>query len=241
MALENFTDALIVYGPYDLSADHNEVKLEQKADFLDVTRFGHDTHVGMAGIRSLEVEGKGWVNFDDSTTPKAVDFNLFTEIGAAEKILTIAYAKADGSIAYLGKVAEDEYSPALKVGEVGTFGFKAKCAGYFCRGRLMLPLSLRSGASGTGTIYQLGAVSATQKVRLAIHVTEFTGTTLTMNLLSNDTNDTVSPTTRLTQAAITGVGSYYLELAGAISDTFWYTTWTFTGTNFKAAISAGIR
>lgn len=240
MAVNLFYDALILHGSVNVSADHNEVKLEQKADIKDVTRFGHTTHINAATLRGLEAEGKGWVQFDDSVTPMLIDGTLYPLIGAASKAYTLAESTPDGATAYVGKTTASDYSVNLKNDEIGMFEFKVKCSEKFTRGRLILPLTSRV-ASGTGTIYQLGALSASQILIANLHVTAFDGSTLDVVVKSNDTNNTTTPTSRITFAQATGVTSEFKTVSGAITDTYWYVDFTFTGNSFTAAVAAGIK
>lgn len=242
MAILNFYDALILYGPYDLSADHNEIRLDQKLDVKEVTRFGHDTHIFKPGLNVQEVAGRGWVQFDDTAVPKAVDFNLFNEIKASEKVMTLAPTKTDNEIAYLFRGTADTYSFNLSVDNIGNFDFTVKAASNEAvRGRLILPLISRV-ATNNGTISNaLGAVGATQKLIGGLHVTAFSGTSLDMRIKSNTSAVTGGATTRLTFAQAVGVTSEFKEQAGPITDTFWFADWTFVGTSFSAAVSAGIR
>lgn len=241
MAVQVLQDALILYGPVNASGDQNQVKLDQKIDMLESTVFGHTEHRFVPGLRYLTVDGSGFAQFDDSINPKAIDFQLFSDIGATERAFTVGFDKTDGQVAWLGKSVSAEYSPELPVADLAKFGFNIK-ANRFTKGKVVYPLALRSGAGpGTGTIYNMGALSATQKMLIAVHVVTFTGTTLTINVKSNDTNDTVSPTVRASQAGIVGTGAFYFEVAGPITDTFWYVDFSFTGTNFTAAVSIGIR
>lgn len=243
MPLQEFllSDALIVIGPYNISGDANEVKVEQKNDMLESTVFGHTEHRFVAStLRELSAEGKGFVQFDDVSVPKAVDYNLFNELNATEKALTIGQTKSDGAYCFLGKGLVADYSPHLKVDALGEFTFKLQ-GNRNTRGRVALPLVSRTATSGNGTIYQMGALSATQKMVITVHVVAFTGTTLTLNVNSNDTNNTTTPTLRQAFSGITGVTSNFAEVSGAITDTFWYVDWTFTGTSFTALVSFGVR
>jgi hypothetical protein len=240
VALENFYDAEILAGPWRISGDANEVQVETKQDTLECTRFGNTEHRYHPGLQTIEINGKGYVNFDSSTTPTGIDAALTGEIGASAKAITVAEKTTNGAIAYIAKTVQESYSWDLKQAELGRFDFKVKGNQRHARGRLILPLTSRT-VSGVGAIHQLGALSATQRLVAALHVTEFVGTSLIVVIRSNDTNDTVTPTLRATFATQTGPGSDYQEVAGAVTDTYWYADFTFVGTSFKAAVSAGIR
>lgn len=240
MALEVFTDAVVLYGEFDLSGDSNDVKLERKVDMKESTRWGATEHRFQAGLVDMDVQGKGLLQFDDSTTPKAVDY-FFSQVGGSTpKVVTVAASSADGATAYLGNMVNEERPAEFKVGEFGSFDFKFKCAGQHTRGRMAFPLATRT-ATATGTIYELGALTATQKLLAAVHVTEFDGTSLDVAIFSNDTNNTTTPTSRISFNQLEGTGSEFKEVSGAITDTYWYAVFTFVGTSFKAAVSFGVR
>ncbi len=245
MAVAMMNDAKIVFGSYNYSGDMNEVKVTLGADMLEKTVFGNTEHRFTRGMTNFEAEANGFIQFDDASTPKAVDYQLASEMLAANSVarpFTIAYG-AEGSVAYLGRGFAGDYSPTLTPTGLGTFSFKIGASHQITRGALLVePTATRSGASGNGAIVQLGAVGATQKVIACLHVLQFTGTTLSVTLNSNDTNNTTTPTSRIAFTAATAVGSQFGETAiGTIADTYWYVSWTFTGTSFKAAVSAGIR
>lgn len=240
MAVDVFYDALILIGEYDLSADQNEVKVDRKVDMKENTRFGHTEHRFLPALQELDVDGKGFVSYDDASTPKAVDANISALIGSTAKALTIAPSNTDGAYATIGQIVAAEYNRTLNVSELGEFTFKARCAGQVTRGRLVLPMASRT-ASAVSTIYQLGALSALQKVIATLHVSEFDGTSLDVLVKSNDTNNTTTPTTRITFAQATAPTSEIKTVAGAITDQYWYVDFTFVGTSVKFAVAFGVR
>lgn len=244
MAVETMYDATICYGDYDYSGDMNEVKVSLGQDMLESTVFGDTEHQFEPGLRIFDATASGFIQFDDTTDPKAVDYQLATEMLASnstEKEFTFSYG-GEGSTTYFGRGFANDYSPELSVAELGAFSFGVKASNEMTRGALLLdPETQRTAASGNGTIVQLGALSATQKMMAVLHVVEFDGTTLTVTLYSNDTNDTVTPDTMTTFTAATGATSEYKEVAGAETNTYWYVGWAFTGTSFKAAVSAGVK
>jgi len=244
MAVDYMNNAKIVYGDYDYSGDMNEVKVSISYDMLEKTVFGDTEHQFTPGMRTFEGSGSGFIQFDDTTDPKAVDYQLATEMLQSNSVMkpfTFAYG-AEGSMAYFGRGGfAGDYSPELTPDALGKFSFKVSAAHECTRGALLLTPETERTSSGNGTIVQLGALSATQKMMAVLHVVEFNGSTLTVTLNSNDTNDTVTPTNEVSFTAATGRTSEYKEVSGAVTNTYWYVSWTFTGTSFKAAVAAGIK
>jgi hypothetical protein len=235
-----FSDALILHGPYDFSADHNEVKLELTSDILEATRFGHTTKVNTNGLPSSKASGTGWLQTDDSTTPKAVDYNIWNEIGATEKAYTLSPATTVQGVAYLGTALSASYKPEWVQGQLAKFSFDVHGNRKFTRGRLMLALASRS-VTGASSEYQLGATSSTQKLVANLHVTAFSGTSLAVIVRSAALTGMGSPTTRITFTTATAVTSENKEVAGAITDQFFDISYTVTAATATFAVSLGIR
>ena len=240
MAVAMLYDAEIVVGTYDLSGDHNSIKVETTTDALDCTVMGAVNRTYCQGIRSMKANGSGFVQFDDSTTPKAVDFNLSTALTAGILPVSIAHSSADGATAYLGQMVAADYMKDINVTELGKFDFSMECANRYTRGFTVLPLQSRVASVTASTIYQLGALSSSQRLLANLHVTAFTGTSLVVTVQRNDTNNTTTPATAITFTTATGVTSEAKELAGPITDTYFYVTTTFTGTSYSAFVTFGI-
>lgn len=240
MAITHFYNPLILYGPYDITGDHNQTMVDIKADMLEKTVFGNTTHIFKPGLFSAEASGSGFVQFDDSTTPMAVDGNLFAEIGASAKVFSLAENTTHGSVAYLFKAVADKYAWTLKNDELGKFEFSAKAADEWARGRLMVPLASKT-SSAAGTEYLLGAVATGKRLYASLHVTAFNATSLAVLVRSAALTGMGSPTTRITFTSATGVTSEFSSVAGPITDTYFDVSWTLVGTSATFAVCVGIR
>lgn len=242
MAVEMFDNATIIANDYDLTGDSNSVKVSVKVDMLERLCYGYTEKRYQAGLRSVDADFSGYVDFDDSTTPKTVDYQMETLLGGAEKPFSIVVDVTEGSVAHLGQGVLESYSFTIQPQDLGKFDGKLRGSNRTTRGRLFLPLATRSAASGTSaTSPLLGATLATQTLFACLHVTEFIGTTLQVNLKSVAAPAITGGTNRIVFAAKTGTGAEFKTQAGPITDTYYYVDWTFTGTSFKAAVTAGIR
>lgn len=230
-------DAMILVGAWDLSGDHNEIKLAATIDTLEYLPFqGGSTRLFKQALGGCDVEGQGYADFDDD----AANETLFSLIASTERIFTIGHTNEDGAVAFNGKAIPGGSGFSLTPAELGTFSLSLK-ANQHARGKLILPPTARTASSGTGTVTLVGDLAAAEKMCLALHVIEFDGTSLDVTVYSNDTQDTVTPTSRHAFTTVSAVGSDYAEVSGAITDTYWYATFSFTGTSFTAALSACIR
>ncbi len=87
-------------------------------------------------------------------------------------------------------------------------------------------------ATGTGTGFQLGSVTASQRVYAALHVLSVAGTTpsITVKIQSDNNSNFNSPTDVITFNAVTAHGGQFSSAAGSITDDWWRASWTVTGT-----------
>jgi hypothetical protein len=99
-------------------------------------------------------------------------------------------------------------------------------------------------ATGTGTSVQLGAVSSTQRLYVALHVFSVSGTTpsLTVAIQSDNATGFPSASTVTTLTAATAIGSQITRVAGPITDDWFRVSYTISGTDpsFLFAVTAGI-
>jgi hypothetical protein len=98
-------------------------------------------------------------------------------------------------------------------------------------------------ANSTGT--QIGALSTTQTLYAALHVTAFSGTspTLDVKVQSDDNSGFSSATDRITFTQNTGsIQSQWGSVNGAVTDDYWRSVMTIGGTapSFTVYITLGI-
>ena len=234
-------DQKIYFDAYDLTGSQNSVALAYGADQLDATVLGNDTHVFTAGLKTVSASMAGFTDYGGG------DAALFATIAAATaKPLTICATGTAGALALFFKANQAKYDITGKDGALLSYQLDATAADKLIRGTLMENQAAAiTTADGTGR--QVGAVSASQSIYAALHVFAIGGTaspTLTVNLDSDTTNAFVgAETTRLTFAPVTAIGSQYISLAGAVTDTWWKPEWIISGTNptFQLVLVTGIQ
>jgi hypothetical protein len=237
------TDSKLYCASFDLSGDINAMALTYGADMLDATTFGNSTRINKAGLKTVVAQHEGFWNADGTDQ---VDDVVFSRIGTADIPVTICPTTgADGEPAYLFQSVHSAYTPGGTVGEMLAFtvNMEGSNGKPLVRGTVMHPATART-ATGNGTVRQLGAVSATQSVYGSLHVIAASGTTPTLDVTvrSDDGSGFGSPTTRLTFAQKTAIGSDWQSAAGAITDDHWRITYTIGGTNpsFTFVVAVGI-
>ena len=230
MAILAITDGKIFVDGFNLSAAHNELSVDASAEMKDVTTFASGgTRVFKPGLMAVKMSGKGFQDFDSAIT-NPIDKTIFERIGAVAAVLTAARAgNAEGDVAYSYQGVHLSVTPVVgAIGDMFSFTLDGEGGG----SRLLRGLVMAVGTKGTtglGTATNLGAVSATQRVYGALHCTGPVNGTCDMIIRSSTVVGMTSPTTRLTFAQKSAIGSEWKEAAGPITDTWWQASWTISG------------
>ena len=242
MAVAALTDAHIYANGLDLQGYSNQVILDAAVEDLDSTVFGTTGwRTREAGLKQVTSQVEGF--FDAAT----LDAEVFTQFAATGIAYSVAPSSAaDGDLAYTSKVMRPSYHFGGQVGQL--IPYTSDVQGYgtpLVRGKVGHPGGTARTTTGTGTAYQLGALSATQKLYAALHVLSVSGSatpTLTVKVQSDDASGFPSATDRITFTAATATGGQFSSVAGAVTDDWWRVSWTIAGTNpsFLFAVVFGI-
>lgn len=240
MATYVLKDSQIRLGGVVLTSDVFNISFGIKVDAKEDTVFGLGTHRNTAGLLDAEVGYQGYVQLGVGL----VDETQFLKLASLDEILSVCPQDGNaGSIAYLLKAVQSEYSPGAGVGEMYAFSAKASPSG----SPPVRATILENGAktvTGNGTGRQLGAVTAVQKLWAALHVTAVSGTatpTITVKVQSDDNSGFTTPTDRITFAAKTTIGAEMpASVAGPITDDWWRMIWTVSGTTPSLTIFGAV-
>lgn len=128
MATLILTDAKILVGGFDVSANSNEVTVEYGAEMLDATAFGDTTRKRVGGLSTARLTGRGWW---DSPVP---DKNFFEAIGVDDDVVSVfPTAIIEGSTStgsgFAFKSVVARYNPAGRVGDLFAFDLEAEGRG----------------------------------------------------------------------------------------------------------------
>jgi hypothetical protein len=244
MASQVLTDCKLYVASFDMSGDTNALALEYGVETKDGTTFGNTTRINKAGLKSIVASCEGLWDSDGTDEPSDV---YFSRVGTSQIPVTICPTTgADGEVAFLFRAVQAQYEPGAQVGEL--FAFNVSMEGSdgapLVRGFVLHPTTTARTSTGNGTARQIGAVSATQTAYGALHVIAASGTnpTLDVTVRSDDGSGFGSPTTRLTFAQKTAIGSDWQTADGAITDDWWRVTYTIGGTDpsFTFVVAIGI-
>lgn len=188
----------------------------------------------IAGMKRWTFTANGYVDFAAANVDAKL--GIGGTLGSTITPLTVCPSSsggADGAVAFTGKGLHTQYQVLQGApGDVAPFTLSASgLASPLVRGTVLHPTTTARTSSGNGTGRQLGAVAATQRMFLALHVVAISGSpTFSVVLESDDNSGFTSPTTRLTSASYSAsTGSEWQSVAGAITDDYWRVKWTVTG------------
>ncbi len=226
-----FKNVKVYKGGYDLSGYANEVALGCAYDEADMTVFSDQCRHATPGLCKVTFSLKG-LGCADGTTPGPDDV-LYEQLAGSNEPMTICpLTGAAGEVGKFINSLQLTYEHGGRLGDA--YRFTASGVGQkhpLVHGRVMATGT--KTASGSGTAYQLGAVSADQRLYGVLHVIAAGGTlpTLDVTVQSDDAEGFASPTTRLTFTQKSAIGAEFITpVAGPITDTWWRVSWAIGGT-----------
>jgi hypothetical protein len=233
------TDCTVWCAGYDMSSDLNKLMIDQTVEELDVTTFGgggYRTRIG--GLKDVEAQYEGF----QTDAVGAVGPQLFPLLGTANEVFTVSPTGVETSTAYMFQAGKFQVAQLGDVGSVSPFTLSAKGThGHgVIRGQVTKAKGNVSGTGGMGSVVNLGAVGASQYLYAAVHIFS-AGTTITMDLASDDNADFSSGTTRATIGPLTTAGGTWMtRVAGPITDSYFLFNVTACTGTFSIAASVGI-
>ena len=243
MAIQYWQDMSILVGSVQMAGHAKNVNCQTTVAPLDTTAL---SATGWTSLIGGNKTGTVDLEFMQDVAAGSVDATLWPYLGTSGVPHSLVTASADGSTAYLMQGIPLSYTPIE--GEPGGLAMgriSGQASGSpVVRGQLIHPTAAARTSSSTGTAFQTGAVSATQRVYAALHVLAASGTTpsLTVTVQSDNASNFPSATARVSFAAKTDVGYEWSSTAGAITDDWWRVSYTISGTNpsFLFAVTVGI-
>ncbi len=219
-------------GAVDLTGVTNKVELDPKVAAVDVTNFGSAGWTELlGGLAETDIVAAGF--WESGADVSYVDPGSFAALGAVGPWSVAPAGAADGALAYLTNALTATYKPIQGgVGDAAGFEATAKGSTKLARGLVAHPPGTARTASGTGSSFQVGALSATQSLYVNLHVLSVSGTTpsLTVRIESDNATGFPSATTVGTFTAATAVGGQHMRIAGAVTDDWFRAAWTISGT-----------
>lgn len=241
MAVQAWTGLSVLHGGLQIACNAKSVDAPQvSVTVLDKTALCDTWVQNIGGVKSVAWSAEVMQDF----AALGLDEREYALLGAKAPLSLLPAGSTYGSVAHAMEAVSLAYTPLraehgqLAMGVLGGNG-----SGVAVRGACLHPPATARTSSASGTAIQVGAVSATQRMYGALHVTAASGTTpsLTVKIQSSATEGG-SYTDRITFTAATDVTYQWSNVAGAVTDTWWRVTWTISGTDpsFEFAVVAGI-
>ena len=242
MAVQAWTALSILHGPLEVACNAKSwtgpaVTVAE----LDTTALCDTWQKRIGGLKSYSWSAELMQDF----AVDSIDEETWAALATANTPCSVMPAgSTSGSKAYLMPTLSLAYNPlTATVGEIGMASLAGSGTGPAARGKVLHPNGTARTSSSTGTAYQLGAISATQRMYGALHVTFASGTNPTLIIkLQSSSTEGGSYSDRITFTTATGLTSQWSSVAGAVTDTWWRASWTIGGTGtptFQFGFTAG--
>lgn len=239
MAVEALLNAFTYVAGHDFTGDTNQGQLNLEAAVLDATTFRSVGWTENAyGLRSYTFASSG---FWQSALDDAVDPDAFGDLAIA-RAHTWGPKETEGSPAWMFNAAKTNYQLGGEVGSLAPFSLQSNGTDKYgaVRGMLAKAKGAATATGLLGSVVQLGAVAANQYLYATFHV--FTaGTTITVQVQSDDNAGMTTPTTVATIGPLTARGGTFMtRVAGPLTDSYFrFNVSAVTGA-FVAAGAIGI-
>lgn len=231
-ALTN-TQATILLEGFDLQAQANALSLDYKSETADATVFGCGTRIRKGTLKAATLAAKGFVGNG------AIDLGLWSSVGADSVVTVFPTTITEGATTTKGFAGTMDVSKLNIGGPLASllpFDLAADGSGTIYRAICLKDFRATAlSATGVGTAFQLGAITAGQALYSGVHITSVSGTgtpTISMRVQSASDQAFTTEATRVIMADTTAAdGILATAVAGPITDTWWRARWAITGTS----------
>ncbi len=230
----------IYIGGYAMGGQANSLSLDSAIEEVESTTLIQTFRDYEAGLHNLTGNVAGFV---DPTT----DGEIFADVRGQEVPIAALFEGgtiAAGDPAWFARVECGSYQGGGQVGALWGFTIPVQSGGTPLVRGYALEIGTSRSATGNGNGVQVGATSASQRLAWYLGVTEFTGTSLGVDLVSDGDNTFASATTRASLTTITDGGgvadAQFGIIEGPITDDWFRFEFTFTGTSFAVVAFVGV-
>lgn len=246
------TDAFAYVAGYDFSPDTNNIRLDMQAQAKDATPFGVGWNVIVGGLKSVAFDMTGFWQSAAAGAAGSADVEAFPDLGVSDRVCTVGAIHSEPASpasflederVYMFRAGKFTYELLGPVGEVAPFTLNSQgTQGIGAKQGLLL--KKRGNVSATGqlgaTLDSLGfGLGAAQFLYGTIHI--FTaGTSITIQVQSDDNTGFTTPTTLATIGPLTTRGGTWMTpIPGPLTDRYFrFNVSAITGTfNIGAAMA----
>lgn len=231
----------IFLAQYEFSGDANADSVGVTVELKDDPRYGDTYKHRKVGLADMSFSIAGSVDYSGAEDQDTI-MNSKMRVQDVPLIITATDNVAVGAIANFGLVVAGQYNPQFQHGDVAKYTLTGNLGTRkWVRGKILWSPSTQVTGTANGSEVSLGAVSATQKLYVALCVFADNFSSLTVKVQS-DTTGFPTPTDQVT---FTNTAANTAEMPtpvnGPITDTFYRASVsTFTGTSASIIVVAGI-
>lgn len=228
----------VLVGAQDVSDYVSSSELSFPHAEVDVTAFADSVRDAEAGLEEGSVNLQGFMT--DTDDPES---SFWSNLRGTDGVVSwFTEGKSIGDIGHMSEVLWGQHEQGGQVGDALGFTIQATQSGVFLvRGLVAETGDTQRTGSVNGSGVQAGAASASQTLYASLHVFQFDGTSLDIDVESDADSGFATATTRVSFTQLTDVGSELVSVAGAITDDWYRFAFTFTGTSFTAAGLIGVQ
>jgi hypothetical protein len=234
------TGAKIYLAQVDISADAHAHSIAHSVDLPEDMRYGDTWKRRLIGQRDMNFSLAGNVDISGTSDQDTI---VNSKMGVNNVPLIIAPSGASiGDPCEFGLIVNGQYTPQAVLNNVFKYGLTGQIASRkWVMGKVLWNPATSITGTANGAEVLLSAVSATQKLYVAIVVIAATLTSMTVKVQS-DTTGFPSSADQKTFTSVTGVTSEMpTPVDGAITDTYFRAAVTaFSGTSAQMIVVAGI-
>jgi hypothetical protein len=223
MAPTALLNAFMYVDDWDATGDSNSMEFTGTQPALDGTTFrsGGWEEVGGSGQKKVNF---GFNGFWSAATTAAQDPQSFDQLGVGGRVFTAYTVETETGPAFLWKGGQFDYQAFGQINTAAPFSIQSTGTDGIgvVRGQLAAAKQTKSATGQLGSACLLGAPTSTQYVYATFHVFS-AGTTITVQVQSDDNSGFTSATTRATIGPLTVAGGTYLtRVAGPfVGETYW--------------------
>lgn len=236
------TNVFSYVGGHDFTADSNQANLQMEATQLDATTFrskGWMEYKG--GLKSSTFDLSGhW----QSAAEDAVDPEAFNNLGTRNRTHTMGPVETETGVAYMWRAGFFQYQLLGSINEMAPFTLQSLGSDSVgvVRGQLAAAMQDVSATGALGSGVNLGAGGTGTYLYATLH-TFTAGTSLDVEVQSDDSSSFASPTSVASFSTVSSRGGLWLARvdASSITDTWFRLNVTAITGTFSVAGAIGIQ
>lgn len=236
-------DALVTWGPYDISGEQNTVDLKNAVELAEYRVANPAGTTGQLPIpyrcavaEDFSLTGSGY----QALNGKGTTAILLSTHSRQDILIGVSDERGVGKQVIFSRCVRGDYARTGTVGEALQYNFSAMSNGAIWVGAQGAYSDVTADGNGAG--FQFGAVGASQRLTLALAAERLTGTgTLAITWKTATANTFVGETLRATFTTFGATAEEVISVAGAITDTWGRPVYDVTGTGtFRVRIYVSI-